>query len=738
MAQPRLFISYARHDEFDRDSSRRLYKLLRRPLEGLAQIFLDEEEIEPNSLIDRDIGAALDASAVAVLLVSPDFVNSDYVNDHELPAIYDRYHQGRCRVWPLNARASVVRRHRYLEGRLLVPELDRPLRSLPIDQQESILAEVGDEIVAHLEQVGPSFGMGTDPSPPEPDWAPSTVPSPAVAPPPVAALDLAGPSPGRLGAALNGVPVLPDDHVARAEAIDQIWSDLQSNATAGIGGERSVGLHGQGGVGKSVLAAAVCRDPRVRAAFPGGVLWLTVGERANPLVVQSTLVSMLGHRPDFSTTLDGRAALERILDEGDESRLIVLDDVWSPDVLDAIPPPSHGRRLITTRDVDGVLGPAGVVARTVDLLDPGEARTLAARRLGVAETALPEGTDELLSATGGNALLVATMASALAMGGDAGRLLARIQIDGENPHPYLTVFRVLRAALGELDDGLARRYLRLAVFPPDVDLPVSTVATWWHHLDDLGADEVARDLGLLHERNLLTLDRAAQVVRLHDHQHDFVSYELADPPRLLHGEFLAAVNPGGVRWGDLDPDDYVDGHLVHHVSGAGRSVADAALDARFLARRIRARGPYAAIRVLEQASGAAAARAATALRRVSHLVGSLPDVDAMEQTVASWTGLDSRLEALRPLPGWPLDTGSLQVLPHPGPVNDVAYSPDGSRLATASTDRTVRVWDPVTGAAHIVLALGDRVSALAWRSPGLAVAYGHRLGVFELSAPDRS
>ncbi len=49
-------------------------------------------------------------------------------------------------------------------------------------------------------------------------------------------------------------------------------------------------------------------------------------------------------------------------------------------------------------------------------------------------------------------------------------------------------------------------------------------------------------------------------------------------------------------------------------------------------------------------------------------------------------------------------------LAHSGPVNGVAYSPDGKRVATASSDKTAKVWDAANG--HLLLTLSGHSAAI--------------------------
>jgi len=60
-------------------------------------------------------------------------------------------------------------------------------------------------------------------------------------------------------------------------------------------------------------------------------------------------------------------------------------------------------------------------------------------------------------------------------------------------------------------------------------------------------------------------------------------------------------------------------------------------------------------------------------------------------------------------------------------VNGVAWSPDGTRLATAGDDRTVRIWDPDDGRELFTLrGHDDQALSVAWNRDGNRLVSGSR------------
>lgn len=220
-------------------------------------------------------------------------------------------------------------------------------------------------------------GEGASPkSPPVPDMAAAT----ALAPP---VPDMAVAPAEDMAAAPAAALALPASYVERKSLL----SEVVGNLTAANAPRSPYVLQGSGATGKTVLASAVVRNEEVRKRFGGGIFWLDVGRHGKPKL--HALVQRLAREMDVaSENMDGLDNVVRdmaiaVARDNSVPRLLVLDDVWHEEVVDALRPTGL-RILVTTRLASADHG------TVVGDMEEGEARELLRKKSGAVALPAPE------------------------------------------------------------------------------------------------------------------------------------------------------------------------------------------------------------------------------------------------------------------------------------------------------------------------------------------------------------
>ena len=147
---------------------------------------------------------------------------------------------------------------------------------------------------------------------------------------------------------LGSVPPLPRYYVHRPEHIEPVKNILLGDTMPGTLVISAIA--GMGGIGKSVLAAALVRDVDVSDRFEDGVLWATLGQNPNLLSTVSGWIQTLGDY-DYKPTSLKEASMHLRIMLADKRFLLVVDDIWNPDHMEPFQIEGAGCRvLITTRE----------------------------------------------------------------------------------------------------------------------------------------------------------------------------------------------------------------------------------------------------------------------------------------------------------------------------------------------------------------------------------------------------
>ena len=97
-ASTSLFISYSKHDKDFADTLQRRLKPLVR--QGKVETFYDQDLLA-GADFDAEIKRRLGEADIILLLVSPDFLATDYIMDVEVPLARQRYEAGQASMIPI-------------------------------------------------------------------------------------------------------------------------------------------------------------------------------------------------------------------------------------------------------------------------------------------------------------------------------------------------------------------------------------------------------------------------------------------------------------------------------------------------------------------------------------------------------------------------------------------------------------------------------------------------------------
>src|SRR5271166_2241969 len=388
---------------------------------------------------------------------------------------------------------------------------------------------------------------------------------------------------------LHGVPELPPHYLPReADLVGLKEKLLAGGASMGITGRSSaVGVQGMGGIGKTVLAAALAHDSEVRQAFPDGIYWLTIGQKPNLLDLQNKLLRQLtGSKETLITEEEAKDALRKAL-EG-RSALLVVDDAWTIDHADAFSvtaPPA--RLLITTRNNEVLVG-LGAEELRVDVLSLSDALKMLADWVGEkSPDKLPPEAAEVAKECGYLPLALAMIGAMIRLRPTAWKdALGRLQradleaVKRNFPgYPYPDLLRAIEVSIDALEPVDQERYLDLAVFPEDQLIPEGPLAILWK-LDETDTRDCMTQLVA---RSLATWAASETSLILHDLQCDLIRKRREKELPGLHGRLVNG-------WGELTKltNDYAWRRVAWHLKGAwtGIGVKTTASEFRLAASKV--------------------------------------------------------------------------------------------------------------------------------------------------------
>ena len=390
----------------------------------------------------------------------------------------------------------------------------------------------------------------------------------------------------------RGVPrqaeKLPPNYIPRPRPFNAVKTLLLNGTDTATSTLVVSAIYGLGGIGKSVLAAALAADIEIQERFPDGTLWITLGQNPDLLPMLGSWIQALGDYKYQPLTPDAASSHLRTL-LYDRQMLLIVDDVWNPAHLEPFRVGNQNSCvLVTTRGAPI----SGAKKYDLDVMTPEQAMELLTHQLSTPLT--PE--DQQLAAA--FAKRVGYLPLALE--------LATAQIEEDlSWDELLTDFETEVERLDVLDkvckddipnDEIRRKYSLIACFnlslksltpdqqtyfawlgvlPEDADITKRIAKTLWQ----LTARQAGNVLKAFRTKGLLKGERPTY--RLHDLMHD-LAVQLLRGPVHPDGEALKGLGKplpdahqhllalyqqqtNNHQWHTLEDDGHIYDYLTWHI-----------------------------------------------------------------------------------------------------------------------------------------------------------------------------
>lgn len=150
----KVFISYSHADGPWLEKVKKALKPLER---DHGDAIWHDQKLEPGATWANEIQGAIDEAKVAVLLVSRDFMASDFIGGQELPPLLKAAQDSGAVILPVHVGRSAFGEDRYLRHIQGVNDPAKPLKAATEDEQDQVLENLRRAVLKAL--LGPTLAV---------------------------------------------------------------------------------------------------------------------------------------------------------------------------------------------------------------------------------------------------------------------------------------------------------------------------------------------------------------------------------------------------------------------------------------------------------------------------------------------------------------------------------------------------------------------------------------------------